>query len=170
MVPSWVWVWVLYYDRRSIGESVLEQSTHLWHTTRFLLLSDSCVFVDVVLSLSLSDERTGLSFTIAAGPHQRSHFGVRVPWDLWPYFTFSYSRLPFSSPATTRRVTVEVFVLASTRPKRFFRVFVKLRYGTRTKNSPALLRGADDIENTASTIVVCLNVFTKPLPGNASKY
>jgi hypothetical protein len=27
---------------------------------------------------ALSDERTGLSFTIAAGPRQRSHFRVRV--------------------------------------------------------------------------------------------
>jgi hypothetical protein len=30
---------------------------------------------------ALSDERTGLSFTFAAGSHQRSHSGVRVPWD-----------------------------------------------------------------------------------------
>jgi hypothetical protein len=35
---------------------------------------------------ALSDERTGLSFTIAAGPRQRSHSWVRVPWDTRPYF------------------------------------------------------------------------------------
>jgi hypothetical protein len=29
-----------------------------------------------------SDEWTGLSFTIAAGPRQRSHSQVRVPWEL----------------------------------------------------------------------------------------
>jgi hypothetical protein len=29
----------------------------------------------------LSDERTGLSFAIATGPRQLSHFRVRVPWD-----------------------------------------------------------------------------------------
>jgi hypothetical protein len=29
---------------------------------------------------ALSDERTDLSFTIASGPRQRSHFRVRVPW------------------------------------------------------------------------------------------
>jgi hypothetical protein len=30
---------------------------------------------------AFSDERTGLPFTIAAGPRQRSHSRVRVPWD-----------------------------------------------------------------------------------------
>jgi hypothetical protein len=30
---------------------------------------------------SLSDDRTGLSFPIAAGPRQRNHFLVRLPWD-----------------------------------------------------------------------------------------
>jgi hypothetical protein len=36
----------------------------------------------------------GLSFTIAAGPRQRSHSRVRVPRDSWPYFTVPNSRLP----------------------------------------------------------------------------
>jgi hypothetical protein len=31
------WVWILCYDRRSAGQSVLEQSTHLGLTTRSLL-------------------------------------------------------------------------------------------------------------------------------------
>jgi hypothetical protein len=66
---------------------------------------------------ALSDERTGLSFTIAAGPRQCSYFRVRVPWDSWPYFTVSDSRLTISSPPTTRRATVEVFDPASTRDK-----------------------------------------------------
>jgi hypothetical protein len=63
----------------------------------------------------LSDERSGLSFAIAAGPRQRSHSRVRVPWDSRPYFTVSDSRLPYSSPPTTQRATVEVFDPASTR-------------------------------------------------------
>jgi hypothetical protein len=42
---------------------------------------------------ALIDERTGLPFTIAAGPRQRSHSWVRVPWDSWPYFIVSDSRL-----------------------------------------------------------------------------
>jgi hypothetical protein len=36
----------------------------------------------------------GLSLTIAAGPRQRSDSQVRVPWDSWPHFTISDSRLP----------------------------------------------------------------------------
>jgi hypothetical protein len=45
---------------------------------------------------ALSDERTGLPFTIAAGPSQRSHSRIRAPWDSRPYFTVSDLRLPFS--------------------------------------------------------------------------
>jgi hypothetical protein len=51
---------------------------------------------------ALSDERTGLSPTIAAGSSQRSHSRVRAPWDSRPYFTVSDLRLPISSPLTTR--------------------------------------------------------------------
>jgi hypothetical protein len=64
---------------------------------------------------AFSDERTSLPFTIAAGPRQHSHSRVRVPWDSRPYFTVPDSRIPFSSPPTTRRATVEVFDPASTR-------------------------------------------------------
>jgi hypothetical protein len=42
---------------------------------------------------ALTDERTGLSITIAAGPRQRSYSRVRVPRDLKQYFTLSDSRL-----------------------------------------------------------------------------
>jgi hypothetical protein len=37
----------LCYDRRPVSQSVLMSSTHLEPKTRFLLLSDSCRFVDV---------------------------------------------------------------------------------------------------------------------------
>jgi hypothetical protein len=82
------------------------------------LRSDFCYCQTVAGLLmwgALSDERTGLSFTIVAGPRQRSHSHVRVLWDSQSYFTFSDSRLPFLSPPTTRRATVEVFEPASTR-------------------------------------------------------
>jgi hypothetical protein len=64
---------------------------------------------------ALSDERTGLSFTIAAGARQHRPSRVRVPWHSRPNFTVSNSRLPFSSPLTTHRATVEVFDPVSTR-------------------------------------------------------
>jgi hypothetical protein len=56
---------------------------------------------------ALFDERTGQSFIFAAGPVQRSLSLVLVTWDSWPYLTVSDLRLPFSSPPTTRWVTVE---------------------------------------------------------------
>jgi hypothetical protein len=37
--------------------------------------------VGVLLWSALSDERTGLSFTIAAGPRQHNHSLFRVSWD-----------------------------------------------------------------------------------------
>jgi hypothetical protein len=85
-----------------------------WNKEPFLGLRPDFYYCQTVAGLlmwgALSDERTGLSFTIAADPCQCSYF-----WDSWPYFTVSDSRLPFSSPPTTRRVTVEVFDSACTR-------------------------------------------------------
>jgi hypothetical protein len=51
-------------------------------------------FLDVGLSLSPPDETTGLPFTITAGPRQHNRSWVLFPWDSWPYFSVSYSRLP----------------------------------------------------------------------------
>jgi hypothetical protein len=82
-------------------------SGHIWGSWPDI---DYCLTVTVLLMWgALSDERTGLSFTIAAGPSQRSHSRVRAPWNSRPYLTVSDLRLPFSSPPTSRRVTVEVF-------------------------------------------------------------
>jgi hypothetical protein len=78
------------------------------------------------------NERLGLSFTIAAGPRQRSHSQIRVSRGSWPHFTVSDSWLPqpggpgpriyiprhwvlFSSLRTTRRAPVEVFEPTATR-------------------------------------------------------
>jgi hypothetical protein len=41
---------------------------------------------------ALSDERMGLQFTTATGPHQCSNSRVRFPRDSQPYCTVSYSR------------------------------------------------------------------------------
>jgi hypothetical protein len=66
---------------------------------------------------SLSDERRGLLFAIAAGPRQHSHYEVTVPWDSRQYVIVSVSRLLFSSPPATHRTTVELFDPASTRDR-----------------------------------------------------
>jgi hypothetical protein len=99
--------------RQTVSQSVcLGVEPNLGLMTRYLLLFDSygLVFCD-----RLSDKRSGLSFAHVAGPCQRSLSWVRVPWDSRPYSTLSGLRLPFSSPPTTRKVTVEVFDPASTR-------------------------------------------------------
>jgi hypothetical protein len=62
---------------------------------------------------ALSDERTGLSFIIAAHPHQRSHFWSESRGTC-DYVTVPDSRLPFSSPCTTRRARLEIFDPVST--------------------------------------------------------
>jgi hypothetical protein len=70
---------------------------------------------DLLMWIAFSDETTGLSFAVAAGTRQPSHFRVRLLWDSRSYFNVSDTRLPFSSPPTTRRDTVEVFEPTSTR-------------------------------------------------------
>jgi hypothetical protein len=111
-----------------------------------------CYYCQTVAGLlmwvAFSDERTGLSFTIAAGPRQFSHSRVRVPWYLRTYFTISDMRLPLSSPPTTRRITLDVFDPASTR-----NVYVYL-----THSFSVYKLGTNRTENMASnstSIVVC---------------
>jgi hypothetical protein len=116
----------------------------------------------------------GLPFILAAGRRKSSHSEVRVPWDSRPYFTVSDSRLPqpagpglriyilrkrmarlylqavpFSSTPTTRRATVEVFDPASF--KWLPHIWAARTY--RKHVSRVRLRGADHIENPASSIV-----------------
>jgi hypothetical protein len=68
--------------------------------------SDSYVLYSVGRPLLRED---GSVFCMCRWPLPAQSFSVVVPWDLRPYFTVSDLRLPFSSPPTTRRVTVEVF-------------------------------------------------------------
>jgi hypothetical protein len=70
---------VSYYDRRSVGQSLLDKAP-IWGLRPYFYY---CQTVSGLLIWgALSDKRKGLSFTIAAGPRQRSHFWVPVPWDL----------------------------------------------------------------------------------------
>jgi hypothetical protein len=80
---------------------------------------------------ALSDERTGLSFTIAAGPRQWSHSRVR-DW-----------RLPFSSPPTTCRATTWDVSLKSWNSSKIYKDSVRTsqetHYVTATKSNRLIL-------------------------------
>jgi hypothetical protein len=125
---------------------------------------------------ALADERTCLSFTIATGPRQRSHFQVQVPWDSWPYFTVSDSRLPFSSPPMNRRATIDVFDPASTYDSLVLHNFGKDRIEVTTSNISSIIvrlvllyRRVWRHVTQQRTSFCCWernfgNVFTEPLP------
>jgi hypothetical protein len=111
-------------DRRSVGQCVLVSSTHLGPKTRFLLLSDSCGFVDVGVH-SLTSGRVcrlqflpGLASAVILGSESRgTHDHILLseirdsPKLVGQVTVFISPRnwVPFSSPPTTRRATVEVF-------------------------------------------------------------
>jgi hypothetical protein len=139
---------------------------------------------------ALSDERTGLSCVYAASPRQRSLSRARVPWISRLYFTVSVLILPFSSPPTTRRVTVEVFDPAEEQ------TFIYSKHISRDHYPASILARQSDLQKThqwsLSTVVMsprtrktqlplllrnlatdCLprislrgNLFTNPLPSN----
>jgi hypothetical protein len=122
-------IWTLEPESESESEPESESESYItaedqsaslsWNKPRIWGLRTDFYYCQTVAGLliwgALSDERACLLFTIAAGPGQHSHSRVRVPWDSRSYFTISDNRLPFSSPPTTRRATVEVFDPASTR-------------------------------------------------------
>jgi hypothetical protein len=113
-------------------------STHLGPKTRFLLLSDSCGFVDVGRSLWREDGchlqlLLAPASAVTLGPNPArlmtifyclrldtpSIWRIRSPYlcplgTRWPSYTPRH-RVPFSSPPTTLRVTVDVFEPVSTR-------------------------------------------------------
>jgi hypothetical protein len=125
--------------RPTVSRPVLVSSTHLGPKTRFLLLSDSCGFVDVGRSLwqedvsvvynccwsSPAQSFSGpspaglmttfncLRFEIPPTWRARSLY-LNPPGTGWPSYTPRHWD-PFSSPPTTRRATVEVFEPAYTR-------------------------------------------------------
>jgi hypothetical protein len=75
----------VYHQSVGLGSEPLEtHDKQFYFPTEHLRLQSLCNI--------LSDEMMGLSFTIAAGPRQRSHSQVRVTRDS-SYFTVSDSRL-----------------------------------------------------------------------------
>jgi hypothetical protein len=73
-----------------------------YYTTDGQSASLSWVAVLLTWGLSLSLTRGRSIVYNCCWPRQRSHSGIRIPWHSQPYFTLSHSKLPFSSPPTTR--------------------------------------------------------------------
>jgi hypothetical protein len=80
----------LCYYRRSVGQSILVSSL-IWGSKPDFYYCQTVA--GILMWGALSDERTGLSFTISAGPRERSHSRVRIP-------LFYYIR--FETPPTWR--------------------------------------------------------------------
>jgi hypothetical protein len=76
----------IYRQSVHLADKPLETHDHYLFPAEHLRLKSLCSIV--------SDDRMCLSFTIAPGPHHRSHSRVRARWDSWPYFTVSDSTLP----------------------------------------------------------------------------
>jgi hypothetical protein len=150
----------------------LVSSTHLGLTTKFVLLPDSCGFVDVGRCLwrengsaiynfcwsSPAQSFTGPSPKVLVTIFYCLRFETPPTWRnrspyLYPPGTgwHSYTPrhwVPFSSPPTTRRATVEVFEPDSTG-----------RTDSRNRRCSSLSLGTGRIENTTSknsSIVACV--------------
>jgi hypothetical protein len=97
---------------------------------------------------ALSDERTILSFTITVGLASAVILGSESRGTR-DYIAVSYSRLPFPSPPTTRRATVEVFDPTSTRDP-----------GVSKLNclNITILQGIENTVSSNTPIVVCLPI------------
>jgi hypothetical protein len=84
-----------------------------WNKTLIRSLRPDFYYCQTVAGLLLwgtfSDERLGLTFTTAAGPRQRSHSLVRVPWDCYCEL---FSGLPHNLPS--RNVLTLQFIATET--------------------------------------------------------
>jgi hypothetical protein len=84
------WVWFLYYDRWSVGQSVLEER-HPSGAYDQIFITVSCGCDDMGRSLWRED---GSVVYNCCWPSPGQSW-VRAPWDSRPYFTVSDLRLPF---------------------------------------------------------------------------
>jgi hypothetical protein len=94
-------------------------------------------------------------------PCQRSLSRVRVPWDSRPYFTVSDVWLPFSSPSTTHRVTVEVFGHASYNRSSLYRLRTDHTESTIHVTSLCLRKLHKHKENTATVLLYDVTAYAE---------
>jgi hypothetical protein len=82
---SLLWLSLLLSGSESYVTTDGQSASLSWNKAPFWGLRPDLYYFLTVAGLliwsALSDERTGLSFIIAAGPCQRSHFRVRVPYN-----------------------------------------------------------------------------------------
>jgi hypothetical protein len=149
--------------RLTVSQSVsIGVEPHVGLMTRYLLFFDSYGLVSVGRPLWRADG----SFVYSAGRRERSLSRVRISWDSRPYFTVSDLRLPFSSPPTTRRVTMEVFDPASTQIcpyKNFWEELIV--YFPLIGHEAHRKRRTQQLIYCCVCICCCGNV-TEPLPSN----
>jgi hypothetical protein len=78
-------VYVVAETSRSYITTDGQSASPSWNKTPIWGLRPDLYYCKTVAGLfvsgALSDERTGLPFTFAAGPRQCSHFRVKVQWD-----------------------------------------------------------------------------------------
>jgi hypothetical protein len=124
---------------------------------------------------ALSDERTGLSFTIAAGHRQRSHSRVRVPWDSWPYFT---RELPFRRLLRLAGLPWSYSTSPSDREESLVRVRVKVRVtlrlavyrqSIRLGAKPLVTHGQNFFLNWTPTVIILINILSSERMGLSFK-
>jgi hypothetical protein len=85
--------------------------------------------------------------------------------------TLSFHRLTSSSSSTTRTNYPWISPTDNWTEFLFPYSLIPSRDGPGIENTaPILLRGPDHVENTASSIAACWNVFTDPFLGNSSQY
>jgi hypothetical protein len=166
---TWLMCYLLIYLRPLLLNEpfVVTVDTSVRVTMELLLLPMQRSIRSVSMEASLLDSKHVTICT--AGPCQRSVSRVLVPWDLRPYFTVSHLRLPFSSPPTTRRVTVEVFVPASTRGcwLRNSSFSYKPSIGQAENTACFLFSGNGSTRRNTLACILCReNVFTAPVPSN----
>jgi hypothetical protein len=120
-------------------------------------------------------EGPSLTFTIAAGPRQRSHSQVRVPWDSWPHFTV----IRFDTPSTWRVRSPYLYTprnrVAQLYPQGtgfYFRRLLRLASVGWMYSIPPSRRGPHRKHHVQHFFYCCVciryggNVFTDPLPSN----